>query len=417
MGVAGPVGLQVGDWVRWIDTPDDPWCIGKVQDSPIGGGGDTPNIWTCTTMRRGATTWTSALGDVRTLSTNVARHVADGGVVIQPDTLSEFQVQPISGPESFNGVDVVRWDIDLTTWWATPSGESYTNYGHPLLYDWNFAWALLPPGWWAANDPSVPTISDGLSSPNSNGIQILPGSVGGADWDRLFLRVEYNQSTGATEAWLATIDDVTFNLISQGTVTLAAATAGSGLQFEDMGADQLIGSELTGWGPNVVHGCIINEREVGGDGTVGQQLFGFQQQNIDMRGERWNYGRNAPTQHVLGSAMINDGTMFYQNYDNDITIVPEGAPLWTALPGGTTKPIWTDGTDLADPAIAWAPRAEPSNILVETGVQPQDWDVPSPAAPNDQAFIYAVADRATAGALDSNGWPLNWFPFGPLRAT
>lgn len=38
MGVAGPIGLQVGDWVRWIDTPDDPWCIGKVQDSPIGGG-------------------------------------------------------------------------------------------------------------------------------------------------------------------------------------------------------------------------------------------------------------------------------------------------------------------------------------------------------------------------------------------
>lgn len=409
--------VAIGDKVRWVNNPDDPHCIGKAAtaDEITGAGGGVPNIWTCTTLRRGDTSWTSALGDTRTLTANVARHVADGGIVIEPDVLSEFQVQPISGPEEFNGVDVVRWDLDITTWWATPAGELPEDYGHPHLFDWNFRWALLAPHWWGTNDPAVPTISDGLSSPNANGIPLDPSSVGGADWDRLFLRVEYDQSTGDTEAWLAVIDDTTFNLVSQGTVTLAAGAAGSGIQFEDMGADQLFGSIMTGWGPNVLHGVVVHELETGGDGTVGQQLYGFQKNNIDMRGERFTPGRNAPVQHVIGSAMINDGTLYYQSYDNDIAVVPEGAPLWTALPGGTTKPIWTDGADLADPAIAWAHRTAPSQIQVETGVQPQDWDVPSPASPNDQAYIYAVVDRATAGTLAANGWPLNWFPFGPLR--
>lgn len=366
------------------------------------GGCDTPNIWCCTSLRRGGTTWTSALGDTRNLGTFAARHVADGGLSTEPNVLSEINIYDDAKPNNLSATQSVRWDIDLTTWWSTPGGANPADYSHPYFFDWNFVWAVVPPNWWAPGDPSGVAVTDGLSSPNANGIPINPTSVGSSGYDRLFLRIEYNPVTGSTTAWLATINDVTFSLVSQGTKTFAAATPGQGVIFD---ADTNVNGPLyTGWAPMVIHGVTV--RQPANLGAV----HAFQVNNIDCSRPVYVPGLRTPNRRMVGSTLVTDGSPFYQSYDSDYIISPRGAPVWLgAKTANQTVPIF-DGADLADPVIAYSEYLDPGRVRIMEGVQPSQF-----VTTTFGNFVLAVADRATACSVDADGWPHNWWPFGTLH--
>lgn len=352
-------------------------------------------IWICTSLANGDTTWTSLDGDERTLSTRPARRTSLGGFVSEPTVSGDWQH---IADDLTNLTGDITWTIDLTTNWQSGlAGDvSYMNTN-----DLNGVLAVVSPAWWDVGEPAHYAVTDfNDTGGDLDRIDLVGSSAGLTGYQRGQIRITYNTSTGFTEAELSS--DVGETWVSQGTRTFAAGSFGAGFDMEyDSELDNTV-PEF--WDPVVFHGIELFE------GAVRRLGFNF----AELQSPIFAYTPDVRGGHpfLYGDGKIAETISLV---DSDVAMAHLGAPLFLGnepVESGPAPelapPIFTDGEDLIDPAIACSELRDPGTITIITGVQPHDF---KESTAGDNLFIWAVADRDGLD-LDTNGWPDGYYPFG-----
>lgn len=369
-----------------------------------GGGSGTGKIWVSSSIRLGATTWTAADGDTRTLNDRPAEHASDGGLLLEADNLMFIQIHPQDTSLVDMPSGVARYIFDISTHWTVGDAQQNTQL---RIGEWNGMWGIVPKGWWngTTTPASLAIVDFNAGDPTSNWILLDSAPLGVEDWGRCQVRVDYNQSTGATSGYLRRSANDSWTL--QGSSTFTAGTAGAGV---DVLFDNTIDFYPVGWGANVLHALSVQQGN--------SRIHGWDVGHVDNWPGRFTPGVNQSQQVTLGTSVINQGASGDAGVDSDAAVCPLGAPLLMA-PNEATKvsqPIW-DSAPLVDPVIAVAQYSNPGLIeIVEEDPSTFTGVFIETSGADYGGFVYAVADRSTFTDIDSNGWPAGWWPFGPRIA-
>lgn len=426
LGVVPHLTLVNGRWMPFIDPfieaddvviyvdQDDPFAWARADPIP-------PNrIWVCTSGVDGvAGTWTSIDlagdgGDTRTFDPLVSQNITDPGIMHSCQSGMDSRIKDPVGTGVLPAGDVVTVDIDITTLW-THSG-SYEDQAQLSVN--NNALRIRATGVMDdlignPNSPPSPATIAEVNLTTFDSVALDPSSEGVTGWRRGYIRAVYDDTAGDIQMFFG--PDVG-SLVSKGTMTPLSGQLNFNVRLSTSSADNDFGGEdnlLLGQ-PHVLHAMTLSTDSLG-------TVFEFDQADIDA-------STRVYTKDVEATADLAIGTAVFDNSPGEAAIAPGGVALFMfdSLATSASNPptLFTDGADLVEPIIAASRWFQPGLIEIVEGIQPHDFqglanDSASPFGefPDDSTFVWAVADRATwdASALDANGWPAGWWPFGSLK--
>lgn len=385
----------------FADCPPAHCCDQCSFEIPVDG---DENIWLCTDLAAGASTWTSVGGDVRNLIGQGPETLSPGGYQLAPDNIiTEFNssILNTAGATTWdNAGGMIEYVMEISQNWQKPGGR--TNANQMRGGAGTFAFVSME-NWDGANPADFGIQSNAIGADLADLIEVDTSAISLTDYAKVFLRVQYTPTTGAVDVHISP-DGSVWTLAGSRTWDTLPSDPSKTLAFA---ADAAPGSTASNLGPTVVHS--FSASQVGGD-SHSFTLADFATAAIVMPANARETASIA-----IGSCTLqrDKGGLSYA------ATMRDGAPLYCHWTGGirdSTSEAIFDGADLEDPAIAAAWGEDPSYIQVITGVQPSVFTgVASTygAAETDQhALVWAVCDRATFTDIDANGWPTDWFPFG-----